>query len=625
MNRKIIGLNVRKTLKSLLSFSLKKRYLLALLCLVSSFGFALDPSTSGKKSGVAGAKLERQQSSKKLIDDIKSYQDFRNTWHEYQKNPSKENRKQLADELGVSTKSMVSDREFMGEHKESLNRALGSMVNLSEKDDFTQFASKFQDSLPKNGKNIGAGLADALTNNNLAEAKKIISRAIDALSDEQKIDLVISVITNGGSALEESIQVELFSEFLGVQAIEKAEQRKKDICNTLSLKLDDHNEHIKDVANAWVFENDAPLNENAAYEKLLSNLSGLTSEAYDQVMHDLKAAPQYAATEQVVLRNQTVLSNAVLDNVKGGQQVWLSPVPVFRYKQNTELGQITGFDATTYGIGVGFISGTENAGLGLQGAWMHSDIEFDNDRGTAKLDGFHLGPVFHYSEGPWFFNALVDVARTSCDGSRHLIIDNETDLAIDQTYTYNPIIWSADFGLATGYKFYLSRAEDLALIPAFKFNFARMWQSKFTEKSEKENSDKDYAYDVKGKHYTQLALRPEVKVVKDFNLDSLRFSPAIRIGWLTYIPLGSSGKYSVQHLGLNQADSSDADQNNPWLTYQAFNKTTHRLVLGAETEIATKGNFATTLNYEAQLEKKAEDHDKRNNLQTFLVNLNWKF
>ena len=661
MNEKIMGINVKKTLKGLFSFNLKKRYLVALIAMMTATGgvaLQAKPSTKGsvalqaKPSTKGSVALQAKPSTKKnqkisIAQDLPLNEKLSLLEKVYTANIeviklreqfNKEKGKKVAEQTfsledyRIPGSAAFEFSDFMNSEKAQSALRLSALLVPSLKGQalskaITALKTKYQGDTGADSAH--AAFVETLKNAKSEEANQEALRTFLNSSSDEKASIFYTLKDETPSIAyelwgktlktDQKLRFALI-EFITNHTYDRVVSGMCELFPFSKKEIDDN--HLRDVADAWIFNNKAPLEKNQKLTSLFENLLSLKSQEALEALHDLKAAPQYAGSEQVMLRNQTAMANSVLDTINqgGGSHVWLSPVG-YLYNQKTQMGQITGSTTKTYGISAGLMSG-QDLSVGVHGGYLHSNMKFENGKGKATLHEIHVGPALHYEEGNWFFDAIGDVSRTSVSGTRHLLIDAKTAQKIDEIYKYTPHSWNFAAGIATGYKFYLSQIEDLALVPVVKLHYVSMLQSAFDEEVLDSSADsakakkqkKHFAYHVDKRHSAYLTPRVEFKLEKGFNLENCRIAPAVRIGYLAYLPL-TSGDYQVQQTGLQQKDPTAAA---PSIALTAFNKTAHQLIVGGGLQIATKENFGVEASYEGNLGANAPVH-------SVLLNLNWKW
>ena len=308
----------------------------------------------------------------------------------------------------------------------------------------------------------------------------------------------------------------------------------------------------------------------------------------------------------------------------------------FLYKQPAREG-LSPFKVYTAGASFGATRGNDMLSLGWQGAYLYSNLKFNNNKGKAIMHGIHLGPVARFGSDRLFINALVDVSKSLYSATRRIKHEETTGFSVDEKLKSKNGSWNVLAGLSVGSKIYLSREHNLALVPTASLNWLNTWEKRDFEekahtkeaptpkkgkatkkaaKSQEKSLADVFAAKVTPGFRSYLNPKVAVKLIKVFDLGTCSVAPSAHAAWVGYMPL-KKGTYAVQQVGLTYLDKA----NTPTYNYQTFTGMVNQLALGGGLKVATNGNFTAALDYESQI----GIGKQKPIMHAGVVKINWKW
>ncbi len=265
---------------------------------------------------------------------------------------------------------------------------------------------------------------------------------------------------------------------------------------------------------------------------------------------------------------------------------WMQPIG-FYYNQKGVQNQY-GFHNYTYGAAFGFLLPLPSGvllDLGL--GYTHSDLKWNNDRGTARSNTIYFAPSFSLWFKPFCLSLIVqgDVDLYSVRRNIEFTGVNETSKSSFESYNFLcGIDFSAKLEIPDPY---FSNAP-FYIEPEMQFYCMNFFQNRFVEE---DGGDLNLSV---GHKYT-LFLQPNLgfKVTQEFQTQTVCFAPNIYIGYLANIPLNNSN-YNSNMPGFNIPCASN-------FTVYGYHRITNQLALAAEFVVKECDNMLFSLGYNATM------------------------
>lgn len=297
--------------------------------------------------------------------------------------------------------------------------------------------------------------------------------------------------------------------------------------------------------------------------------SNLVKTCYDKVIEFTEA------------RNQASLAAILFDAQQKEKTVWVTPLGSFSRLDKQKNFPSTSL-ATMYGAAVGTVFGSDKGLLGgVHTAYLHSAIEHNTATVKAKLEDIHFGASLHYRNDHGYLTLLGSLSKTFFNRNRE-------KLNIER-YLSSHNNWNFLIGASAGAKIFC-KEERFCLTPNFTLNYIHFFQQESSEKMQK-ILGKWFGHLFKTKRSSYFNPKIELRLSSKLAAEGDRwnFLPALRIGWIGYIPLTRGETSSLQ-----------GDYSLLWKPLP-YNSAVNQLIVAFDADLTRSENLALRTSYEANL------------------------
>ena len=201
---------------------------------------------------------------------------------------------------------------------------------------------------------------------------------------------------------------------------------------------------------------------------------------------------------------------------------------------------------------------------------------------------------------------LGDASKGSYKINRHVKVKGKSNCLVEKlTGEYSG--WNYMAGAASTFNIYLSSASRVMLIPMIGINYMNLAALDFTETSNIDSAKLSFAQSFKKERANWLNPKAEIKLVKDFISGKEVISPAIRVGWVSYIPF-KNGDYTAVFSQLKGAS----------MQLSSNQKAIHQFIVGGDLDISSGENFTLGVGLEGHFGAKSP-------MYSGVVRLNWNW